>query len=101
MVTSVEPIPGAPNSKAEFGWSVEGYELETGQQFRYICKRVVLASGTADSSNRLGVPGEDTYNWVTHDFKDFERKLDRSNSPLSKYPAQRPNVRVVRRRAHL
>lgn len=83
MVTSVSPIAGVTNSKNEYGWSVEGYEIETGRQFRYLCKRVVLASGTADSFNRLGVPGEDTYNWVTHDFKDFERKLDRSNSPLS------------------
>lgn len=84
MVTSVEPILGVSNTGKEYGWIVEGYEIETSQQFRYRCKRVVLASGTTDSFNRLGVPGEDTYNWVTHDFKDFERKLDRSNSPLSK-----------------
>jgi thioredoxin reductase len=62
---------------------VQGYEIETGQTFQYRCKRVVLASGTTDLSNRLGVSGEETYNWVTHDYKDFERKLDRINCPLS------------------
>lgn len=84
MVTSVKPIPGVPNTAKEYGWLVQGYESETDQPFEYRCKRVVLATGTTDSSNRLGVSGEETYNWVTHEFKDFERKLDRSNSPLSK-----------------
>ncbi|OXU25827.1 hypothetical protein TSAR_007015 [Trichomalopsis sarcophagae] len=82
VVTSVKPIPGVPNSAKEYGWLVQGYESETDQPFEYRCKRVVLATGTTDSSNRLGVSGEETYNWVTHDFKDFERKLDRFNSPL-------------------
>ncbi|KAJ8668884.1 hypothetical protein QAD02_000143 [Eretmocerus hayati] len=82
IVTSVRPVPEIPKSIKEYGWLVQGYEIETGEKFQYRCKRVVLATGTTDLSNRLGVPGEDTYNWVTHDFKDFERKLDRLNSPL-------------------
>ena len=83
VITSVRAIPGVPNSLQEYGWLVQGYETETGHAFQYRCKRVVLATGTTDSSNRLGVSGEETYGWVTHDLKDFERKLDRANSPLS------------------
>ena len=79
-MTNVRPI--SKNSK-NYGWLVQGYEYETGRQFEYKCKYVVLATGTTDSTNRLGVSGEDTYNWVTHDFKDFKSKLERSNSPPS------------------
>lgn len=84
MVTSVRAIATTSNS-SEYGWLIRGYESETSKQFEYRCKRVVLASGTTDSTNRLGISGEDTYNWVTHDFKDFERKLDKLNSPLRKF----------------
>lgn len=82
-MTSVKAIPGIADNQNNYGWLVEGYENETGQQFQYRCKRVVLATGTTDSSNHLGIPGEETYNWVTHDFKDLERKLDRLNNSLS------------------
>ncbi|XP_058809213.1 oxidative stress-induced growth inhibitor 1-like isoform X2 [Phymastichus coffea] len=82
VVTSVKP--GAEGSgSADYGWKVQGYETETGKQFEYRCRRVVLATGTTDSSNRLGVSGEQTYNWVTHDFKDLERKLDKLGCKIS------------------
>ncbi|XP_011500139.1 PREDICTED: oxidative stress-induced growth inhibitor 2-like [Ceratosolen solmsi marchali] len=88
VVTSVKAIPCVANNEKEYGWLVQGYETETGQTFQYRCKRVVLATGTTDLSNRLGVSGEETYNWVTHDYQDFERKLDRLNCPL------RTNVQI-------
>lgn len=57
---------------------MDGYERNTGKLFRYRCKRAVLATGTTDLSNRLGVPGEDSRpEWVTHDLNDLESRLDR------------------------
>ena len=85
MVTSVKPIAGVSNNENEYGWLVQGYELESGRQFQYRCKRVVLATGATDSLNRLGVSGEETYNWVVHELKDFEKKLRRLNGPLSMF----------------
>lgn len=75
-MTIVKPIPEVTNDIHEYGWLVEGYENLTGKQFRYRCKRVVLATGTTDSSNHLGASGEKMYNWITHDFKELENKLD-------------------------
>lgn len=83
-MTSVRPISGVANSEKEFGWSVQGFENETGKRFRYRCRRVVLASGTTDSTNRLEVPGEETQSWVTHDLNILERKLDCLIDPMSK-----------------
>ncbi|XP_031845012.2 oxidative stress-induced growth inhibitor 1 isoform X1 [Nomia melanderi] len=63
---------------ARYGWTVEGFETETGKPFRYRCKTVILATGSTDSPNRLGVPGEDAHpEWVTHYLNDLESKLDR------------------------
>ncbi|XP_023246513.1 oxidative stress-induced growth inhibitor 2-like isoform X2 [Copidosoma floridanum] len=82
VVTSVRPVPGTVDSTTEYGWLVQGYESESGRSFQYRCRRVVLASGATDLSNHLGVSGEDTYNWVTHDLKSFERMLDQTTGLL-------------------
>ncbi|XP_012265442.2 oxidative stress-induced growth inhibitor 1-like [Athalia rosae] len=81
-VTSVRPAhnendgDNAQNA-TEYGWLVEGVENDTGKRFQYRCKRVVLATGATDYSNRLGLPGEDSsYKWLTHDLNDLETKLD-------------------------
>lgn len=84
VVTSVRPVSSTVEDVNEYGWLVEGFENNTNQTFRYRCKNVVLASGTTDSTNHLGVIGEDLYNWVSHDLKDFERKLDGINFTLRK-----------------
>ncbi|KZC09069.1 Oxidative stress-induced growth inhibitor 1 [Dufourea novaeangliae] len=80
VVTSVKPV-GISHGREEdsqYGWTVEGFETKTGKRFRYRCKRVVLATGTTDSPNRLGIPGEESQTeWVTHDLNDLESKLDR------------------------
>lgn len=77
-VTSVRPVPGLSDNFDEYGWLVQGYANETGKPFDYRCKRVVLATGTTDSPNRLGLPGEESQpSWITHDLNDFENKLDR------------------------
>lgn len=47
-----------------------------GERSQYRCKKVVLATGTTELSNRLGVPGEDSNpDWVIHNLKDLETKL--------------------------
>ncbi|XP_076239087.1 oxidative stress-induced growth inhibitor 1 isoform X2 [Calliopsis andreniformis] len=78
VVTSVRPVSSSSNEDSRYGWIVEGYEKDTGKLFRYKCKRAVLATGTTDLSNKLGVPGEDSHSeWVTHDLNDLESRLDR------------------------
>lgn len=66
------------NDRCGHEWIVDGYENETGRPFRYRCKRVVLATGTTDLSNRLGIPDESSHaDWITHDLNDLESMLDR------------------------
>ena len=51
--------PSCPDTQFE----VTGYEMQAGgrtRQFRYLSKRVVLATGQTDQPNRLGVPGEES-----------------------------------------
>ncbi|XP_012147403.2 oxidative stress-induced growth inhibitor 1 isoform X1 [Megachile rotundata] len=77
IVTSVRPVRGT-HANENYGWIVEGYEKNTGKSFRYRCKRAVLATGTTDLSNRLGIHGEDLQpDWITHDLNDVESRLDR------------------------
>ncbi|XP_015601511.1 oxidative stress-induced growth inhibitor 2 [Cephus cinctus] len=74
-VTSAKPV--STENEGETEWIVEGFENETGKKFRYRCRRLVLATGTTDSSNRLGIPGEESEtSWVTHDLNDLESRLD-------------------------
>lgn len=40
---------------------------------------MVLASGSSDLPNSLGIPGElsnENKSWLTHDVRDFERKIE-------------------------
>ncbi|XP_047348413.1 oxidative stress-induced growth inhibitor 1-like isoform X1 [Vespa velutina] len=75
-VTSVRSIDTIGANK-DFGWIVEGYENKTGKRFEYRCRRVVLATGTTDLSNHLGIPGERSQSsWVIHDLNDLESRLD-------------------------
>ncbi|CAL1677877.1 unnamed protein product [Lasius platythorax] len=77
-VTSVRSDSDSPESKGGYNWIVDGYENKSGKRFRYRCKRAVLATGTTDLSNHLGIPGEDTHpEWVTHDLNDLETRLGR------------------------
>lgn len=77
IVTSVKPVPIVNDSDEDFGWMVQGFEKKTGKQFRYRCRKAVLATGTTDVSNHLGIPGEKSQSdWVTHDLNDLESRLD-------------------------
>lgn len=80
VVTSVRRV-SAPNGTKEdnrYGWAVEGFDKNTGKLFRYRCKRAVLATGTTDLSNRLGIPGEESWpQWITQDLNYLESRLDR------------------------
>ncbi|CAL7934720.1 unnamed protein product [Xylocopa violacea] len=61
----------------QYGWIVDGFENKTKKPFRYRCKRVILATGTSDLSNQLGISDEKRHpDWVTHDLNDLESKLD-------------------------
>ncbi|XP_050450477.1 oxidative stress-induced growth inhibitor 1-like [Cataglyphis hispanica] len=77
-VTSVRSDSNSPESEGGYNWIVDGYENKSGKRFRYRCRRAVLATGTTDLSNHLGIPGEDTHpDWVTHDLNDLETRLGR------------------------
>uniref|UniRef100_A0A1B6D3R4 FAD/NAD(P)-binding domain-containing protein n=1 Tax=Clastoptera arizonana TaxID=38151 RepID=A0A1B6D3R4_9HEMI len=58
-------------------WSVEGFDTTTGLPFTYICKKVILASGSTDLHNRLNVSGEMRHpNWIFHNLKTLEDELN-------------------------
>uniref|UniRef100_A0A1B6I5I8 FAD/NAD(P)-binding domain-containing protein n=1 Tax=Homalodisca liturata TaxID=320908 RepID=A0A1B6I5I8_9HEMI len=95
VVTSVRPIgglasqPGEIDSEVETAtchchchchmsarWAVEGYDTVTNAPFLYVCRSVVLATGSTDLHNFLNVPGELSHpSWVFHDLADFEKAL--------------------------
>lgn len=75
-VTSVRLVDTIGDEE-DFPWLVEGYENKTGKRFRYRCRKVVLATGTTDLSNHLGIPGERSQSsWAIHDLNDLESRLD-------------------------
>ncbi|XP_054276279.1 oxidative stress-induced growth inhibitor 1-like [Macrosteles quadrilineatus] len=80
VVTSVRRLPPLNLKKdcscASAQWSVEGYDTETHKPFSYVCRSVVMATGSTDQPNRLCVPGEmDNTSWVFHDLAAFEKAL--------------------------
>ncbi|KAK0179137.1 hypothetical protein PV327_007956 [Microctonus hyperodae] len=92
IVTSVRPILEVDNHDKEYGWIVQGYENLSGKRFHYKCKNVVIATGTTNSFNRLGIAGEETQScWVTHQLNDFETRLDRLVGKCKKCAAKRKN----------
>lgn len=79
IVTSVRTVcdPDINCQKKDYNWIVDGFDKQTGKPFRYRCKRVVLATGTTDLSNQLGIPGENSQpDWITHDLNKLELRLD-------------------------
>ncbi|XP_017798127.1 PREDICTED: oxidative stress-induced growth inhibitor 2-like isoform X2 [Habropoda laboriosa] len=79
VVTSVRPTSSSDHQHQDdhYGWIVDGFERQTGKPFRYRCKRAILATGTIDLSNRLGIPGENSHpDWITHDLNELESRLD-------------------------
>ncbi|GLV36332.1 hypothetical protein CBL_08826 [Carabus blaptoides fortunei] len=63
------------NTKAR--WIVNTVDYSTGQQITYTCNNLILANGSSDLPNRLGLSAE-TYDlpWVLHDLRSLENKLD-------------------------
>ncbi|XP_057325558.1 oxidative stress-induced growth inhibitor 2-like [Microplitis mediator] len=77
-ITSVRPILDRKDCEDNYSWVVKGYDNLSGRKFRYKCKKVVLATGSTNTFNRLGLAGEETQSsWVTHDLNDLETRLDR------------------------
>lgn len=64
FVTSVRPHTNPTNRKVR--WLVKGIQ-SNGLPFAYQCRNVVLANGASDLANRLGVSGEDSNDWISHD----------------------------------
>ncbi|XP_049789375.1 oxidative stress-induced growth inhibitor 1-like [Schistocerca nitens] len=71
-VTRISPPPVAESSDKL--WRVEATDGRA--VFNYKCRTVVLATGAHDVPNQLGVPGEDSLQWVFHDAASLERALD-------------------------
>lgn len=72
-----EQVTGVSISDYSTLWLVEGHDITNNSTVTYVCQRVVLAMGSTDSRNQLGVPGELSHpNWVFHDLKSFENGLD-------------------------
>ncbi|XP_014260201.1 oxidative stress-induced growth inhibitor 2-like [Cimex lectularius] len=80
VVNCIRPYEDLTDDENKTNWVVEGNDLN-GARFSYKCKYVVLASGTYDSPNVLGVEGEDLP-WVYHSLKDFEDEFDSAQSVL-------------------
>ncbi|KAF6197609.1 hypothetical protein GE061_008574 [Apolygus lucorum] len=79
IVTSVSEYDDAVDAENDkkINWVVEGRDHH-GRKFRYLSKYVVLACGTTDSPNRLGVPGE-RLPWVHHSTRDLDEFLRRQS----------------------
>lgn len=76
IVTSVRPIKHCENGDR---WMITGIRLN-GKSFVYTCKHVVLANGTSDLANRLGLRGENFYSdWIKHDLPQLESALEQIN----------------------
>lgn len=62
-------------------WLVRTVNTITGEEVSYSCEVLILAIGTNDLPNRLGLSAE-TYSlpWVLHDLRALEHQLDESNS---------------------
>ena len=65
-------------------FEVSGYTLEKGEtrEFTYLAKNIVLATGSTDVPNSLGVPGEDEP-FVLHSLKDLEAAISRRDLTAS------------------
>lgn len=75
---TIDPETGVQYCKPQALWRVEGFDLSNSVPFCYVCRRVVLATGSTDLPNRLGVPGElANPTWVFHDLRSLEMAFDR------------------------
>ena len=65
-------------------FEVSGYTLEKGEtrEFTYLAKNIVLATGSTDVPNKLGVPGEDEP-FVLHSLRDLEAAISRRDLTAS------------------
>ena len=66
-------------------FEVSGYTLDKGgeaREFTYMAKNIVLATGSTDVPNKLGVPGEDG-SFVLHSPKELEAAISRGDLAAS------------------
>jgi len=75
---TIDPETGVQYCHPQALWRVEGFDWSNRVPFCYVCRRVVLATGSTDLPNRLGVPGElANPTWVFHDLRSLEMAFDR------------------------
>ncbi|KAK3085452.1 hypothetical protein FSP39_003576, partial [Pinctada imbricata] len=90
----VEPCCKCKNVKKNHSylWEVRGYNIiqddmtgELCESFCYIAPNVVIATGTSDTPNRLGVPGE-TLPHCLHSLQELEQTFKNNRLPKSQDP---------------
>lgn len=87
IVTNVMPLNSGRDGKMDgcclsnrlkdARWIVTGFNTLTNKNFSYACRNVVLANGSSDFANRLGLRGEGMATpWLKHDLHQFESVLE-------------------------
>lgn len=84
IVTSVMPlineVEGGIGKYKDARWSVCGFNRVTNKPFVYYCKNVVLANGSSDFANRLGIKGEGVATpWIKYELPHLESVLEKLN----------------------
>lgn len=84
IVTSVMPlvneIEGETGKYKDARWCVCGFNRVTNKSFVYYCKNVVLANGSSDFANRLGIKGEGVSTpWIKYELPHLESVLETLN----------------------
>lgn len=82
IVTSVMPLLNNDEVECTNGkfknarWTVCGFDRLTNKSFVYFCKNVVLANGSSDFANRLGIRGEGVATpWIKYELPHLESAL--------------------------
>lgn len=70
-------VPSKQKNCDQSGWIVETIDIATRRCVKYVCKYLVLANGSSDLPNRLGISNikTDPY-WLLHDLRSLEIELD-------------------------
>ncbi|XP_044727288.1 oxidative stress-induced growth inhibitor 1-like isoform X2 [Chrysoperla carnea] len=64
-------------NNCDYKWQITGFDCQLGQTFIYFAKAVVLATGSSDRPNRLGIDGEDENpEFILHNLRDLELAFD-------------------------
>lgn len=81
IVTSVTPVKhlgtNCPAPRKDTRWIVCGFNKNTNKPFCFACKDLVLANGSSDLANRLGLRSEGLATpWLKHELPQLEAALE-------------------------